>query len=86
MHRIGRTGRAGRNGESISLITRRDWALAAETIRILEDAQQGVPEDLYEMADRYQAWKRMRNEEDRQYGGRGGRGGRGGGGRGYRRD
>lgn len=40
MHRVGRTGRAGRTGESISLVTKHDWAQAKELIAILEEANQ----------------------------------------------
>lgn len=42
MHRVGRTGRAGKTGESISLITREDWAQAKELIAILEEANQVI--------------------------------------------
>ena len=40
VHRVGRTGRAGKTGESISLVTREDWAQAKELIAILEEANQ----------------------------------------------
>lgn len=40
VHRVGRTGRAGKYGESISYFTRADWAQAKELISILEEAQQ----------------------------------------------
>jgi ATP-dependent RNA helicase DDX43 len=40
VHRVGRTGRAGKTGESISLLTREDWAQAKELIAILEEANQ----------------------------------------------
>jgi ATP-dependent RNA helicase DDX43 len=53
VHRIGRTGRAGRTGESISLFTRRDWGNAADLIKILEEAEQEVPEELLKMAQRF---------------------------------
>lgn len=42
MHRVGRTGRAGRTGESISLVTKNDWAQAKELISILEEADQVI--------------------------------------------
>ncbi|KAK0170962.1 hypothetical protein PV328_008738 [Microctonus aethiopoides] len=94
VHRVGRTGRAGRSGESISLVTRSDWALAKELIAILEEASQEIPQELYDMAERYNGWKeRKAQEKDMMrmdsggrsggggghYGGRGGRRGRGGG-------
>nr|CAH7722238.1 unnamed protein product [Callosobruchus chinensis] len=40
VHRVGRTGRAGKYGESISYFTRADWGQAKELISILEEAQQ----------------------------------------------
>ncbi|XP_050510847.1 probable ATP-dependent RNA helicase DDX43 [Diabrotica virgifera virgifera] len=80
VHRIGRTGRAGKYGESISYFTRRDWSHAAELIKILEEAQQFVPEELREFADGYAAWKERKDREGPARGG-GFRGGRGGGGR-----
>lgn len=42
VHRVGRTGRAGRSGESISLVTRGDWAVAKQLIAILEEASQVI--------------------------------------------
>ncbi|XP_076659541.1 putative ATP-dependent RNA helicase DDX43 [Halictus rubicundus] len=63
VHRVGRTGRAGRTGESITFMTRRDWGLARELINILEEANQEVPEELYRMAERHNAWKEKRAQE-----------------------
>ncbi|ERL92627.1 hypothetical protein D910_09940 [Dendroctonus ponderosae] len=57
VHRVGRTGRAGKTGESISYVTKSDWAQAAELVKILEEAQQFVPEEIYSMASRYEAMK-----------------------------
>ncbi|CAK1545538.1 unnamed protein product [Leptosia nina] len=82
VHRIGRTGRAGKTGIALSFMTRSDWAHAKELISILEEANQEVPEELRLMAERFDAMK-ARRERD---GGRGGRGGRGGGFRLGRRD
>lgn len=83
VHRVGRTGRAGKLGESISYFTRGDWAQAQELISILEEAQQYVPEEIYQMAERHAAFKEKRDKErESGFGGRGG--GRGGGGRGGR--
>ncbi|CAG9860507.1 unnamed protein product [Phyllotreta striolata] len=42
VHRVGRTGRAGKFGESISYFTRANWAQAKELISILEEAQQVI--------------------------------------------
>ncbi|CAH1961803.1 unnamed protein product [Acanthoscelides obtectus] len=80
VHRVGRTGRAGKYGESISYFTRGDWGQAKELISILEEAQQYVPEELHDMAERFEKMKDRREKE----GGSRGRGGgrfRGGGGR-----
>ncbi|XP_017884968.1 probable ATP-dependent RNA helicase DDX43 [Ceratina calcarata] len=63
VHRVGRTGRAGRTGESISFMTRKDWSNAQELINILEEANQEVPEELNQMAERYEAWKKKRAAE-----------------------
>ncbi|XP_029178271.1 probable ATP-dependent RNA helicase DDX43 [Nylanderia fulva] len=63
VHRVGRTGRAGRTGESITFMTRQDWHHAKELISILEEAEQEVPEELYKMAERYEAWKQKKDSE-----------------------
>ncbi|XP_065372521.1 probable ATP-dependent RNA helicase DDX43 [Calliphora vicina] len=95
VHRVGRTGRAGRTGTSISYITRSDWGMAPELISILEEANQHVPDELRDMAERFAKMKERKNEEMGKFnnmrgprgGGYGGRsgGGGGGGGRGGRR-
>ncbi|RZC37020.1 DEAD, KH 1, Helicase C, and/or SNF2 N domain containing protein [Asbolus verrucosus] len=73
VHRVGRTGRAGKSGKSISYITRGDWAQAKDLIAILEEAQQYVPEEVYQMAERHTAWKEKK-EASRPSGGRRGGG------------
>uniref|UniRef100_A0A9J8A9N1 DEAD (Asp-Glu-Ala-Asp) box polypeptide 43 n=1 Tax=Cyprinus carpio carpio TaxID=630221 RepID=A0A9J8A9N1_CYPCA len=40
VHRIGRTGRAGRSCASVTLVTREDWKIASELITILEKSGQ----------------------------------------------
>ncbi|KAH8274193.1 hypothetical protein KR018_001605, partial [Drosophila ironensis] len=50
VHRVGRTGRAGRKGTSISFFTRDDWGMAKDLINILQEAEQNVPDELYNMA------------------------------------
>jgi ATP-dependent RNA helicase DDX5/DBP2 len=71
VHRIGRTGRAGAKGAAHCFFTEENAGQARELVRILEGAEQDVPDALREMAER------------RRGGGRGGRGGgRGGRGRG----
>uniref|UniRef100_A0A2M4AJZ0 RNA helicase n=2 Tax=Anopheles triannulatus TaxID=58253 RepID=A0A2M4AJZ0_9DIPT len=79
VHRVGRTGRAGRSGTALSFVTRSDWAVAAELIKILEEANQEVPDEIRDMAARFAA-KKERNDRDRRGGGGGGGGGRFGGG------
>ena len=44
VHRVGRTGRAGKTGTSISLWDKADWKHAEELIDILEEAGQEVPD------------------------------------------
>merc|ERR1711915_728328 len=61
VHRIGRTGRAGKTGTSISLWSRQDWKHAEELIEIMEEAGQDVPEWLRGEAVRYNAWKERKD-------------------------
>ncbi|XP_066259485.1 probable ATP-dependent RNA helicase DDX43 [Euwallacea similis] len=70
VHRVGRTGRAGKTGESISYFTRNDWGQAAELIKILEEADQFIPEEIYDMAKRYEAMKERREKAGEPLGGR----------------
>ena len=60
VHRVGRTGRAGKTGTSITLWDKADWKHAADLIEILEEAGQEVPDFLRREAIRYninsQAW------------------------------
>ncbi|KAM4694313.1 putative ATP-dependent RNA helicase DDX43 [Discoglossus pictus] len=63
VHRVGRTGRAGRTGESVTLVTRKDWKFAGELISILERANQEVPVELFDMAQRYQQFKVKKDSE-----------------------
>ncbi|XP_071837210.1 probable ATP-dependent RNA helicase DDX43 isoform X2 [Apostichopus japonicus] len=87
VHRVGRTGRAGRTGVSVTFMTRRDWRWAGDIINIMEEAGQKVPDELAEMAERYQRnCEKKQRELESIGGGRGGgrRGGRGGGGGGGR--
>lgn len=50
VHRIGRTGRAGRRGLSISFFTERDAKIAKSILSVLEEARQDVPADLRRFA------------------------------------
>jgi len=72
VHRVGRTGRAGRSGESLTFMTRSDWRHAAELIKIMEEANQEVPREVYDMAQRYTSMReRRRNEGPERFGSRG---------------
>jgi len=75
VHRIGRTGRAGKRGTSISLWERRDWRKAGELVTIMEEAGQDVPSWLRGEADRFKNHQARQREEG------GGGDVRGGGGR-----
>lgn len=72
--RVGRTGRAGRSGKSISYVTRSDWGSAGELIKILEEADQDVPDELRDMKKRFDDMQ-ARKERERQSLGMGGGGG-----------
>jgi ATP-dependent RNA helicase DDX3X len=50
VHRIGRTGRAGRTGVATAFLTPRDSRIAGSLITLLEEAHQVVPEQLHRMA------------------------------------
>jgi len=63
VHRIGRTGRAGKTGTSISLWAKGDWRHAGELVEIMEEAGQEVPDWLRREADRFKAWKERKDEE-----------------------
>ncbi|KAG0482300.1 hypothetical protein HPP92_010384 [Vanilla planifolia] len=52
VHRIGRTGRAGATGVSYTFFTEQDWKHAPELIKVLEGANQRVPQEIREMAAR----------------------------------
>ena len=63
VHRVGRTGRAGRSGTSLTFMTRNDWRHASELIKIMEEANQEVPTEVYEMAQRYASMRERRQNE-----------------------
>jgi len=46
VHRIGRTGRGGKSGESITFFTKNDKHLSGELINVMREANAHVPEDL----------------------------------------
>jgi len=82
VHRIGRTGRAGKTGISYTFFTPENSKRARELIRILEQAGQEVPPELRSMSTRGGGFSgRNRGRGGGHFGrgrGRKGRGGRGG--------
>lgn len=70
VHRIGRTGRAGKKGDAITFFTEQDSKRARELVELLDGAGQEVPAAL----------RAKVRPAFRGFGGRGGRGGRGRGG------
>lgn len=76
VHRIGRTGRAGKLGTSISFFSEDDESLIPELIPILQESNQAVPEQFSEYVQRRRAERASRlraNAPPSRYGG-GGRG------------
>ncbi|KAL9655692.1 hypothetical protein ABK040_004925 [Willaertia magna] len=49
VHRIGRTGRAGKEGNAISFFTPTDLHLAGSLIKILQESEQEIPERLQKL-------------------------------------
>lgn len=54
-------------------MTRSDWAGAEELIKILEEADQEVPDELRDMKSRFESMKERREKERANFGGGGGR-------------
>ncbi|KAL4577172.1 hypothetical protein LXL04_013276 [Taraxacum kok-saghyz] len=81
VHRIGRTGRAGATGEAYTFFGDQDAKYASDLVKILEGANQRVPDEVRQMASRGGGMggggRSRRWSSD---GGGGGYGGRGGGG------
>jgi ATP-dependent RNA helicase DDX5/DBP2 len=50
IHRIGRTGRAGNKGESISFVTAQDGSKFSQIVRLLSNSNQPIPPDLLQFA------------------------------------
>lgn len=49
VHRIGRTGRAGAKGLSYSFVTHKEASITGDLIKILTNAKQQVPEELFNL-------------------------------------
>lgn len=66
VHRIGRTGRAGKKGMAYSLFTKDNINLTNDLIKILKKSNQIIPDQLYQMKkdsigmkldNKYRKWK-----------------------------
>ncbi|XP_049874517.1 ATP-dependent RNA helicase p62-like [Pectinophora gossypiella] len=63
IHRIGRTGRQDNKGVSHTLLTSEDERQAKNIIAVLKEANQEVPQDLEDMARRYNSVKAYEQQE-----------------------
>ncbi|XP_040573438.1 probable ATP-dependent RNA helicase DDX43 [Lepeophtheirus salmonis] len=61
VHRIGRSGRAGKKGSSISFMTYRDRPLAQGLIDIMTEANQPIPREVQRLADKWAKRNENRN-------------------------
>jgi len=73
IHRIGRCGRAGAKGISVSFINSSSIKLSKELVRVLEDGRQQIPRELYDMIQILEETqnssydKRFKNRSDSNY-------------------
>ncbi|GER29498.1 DEAD-box ATP-dependent RNA helicase 46 [Striga asiatica] len=70
VHRIGRTGRAGATGVSYTFLCDQDSKHAAELVKLLEGANQRVPNEVRDMASRGRAKHHIAGGRGRAGGGR----------------
>lgn len=77
VHRIGRTGRAGKEGTAISFFNGKNHNVADDLVTLLEETKQLIPPQVQVLA------KQRKPNQVQGRGGRGGYGGRGNRGRGY---
>merc|ERR1711964_474239 len=72
VHRIGRTGRAGKKGSSVLFLGPSDAKAARDAVEVLEAQEQDVPADLKELAakpiDNWKARNQARRKRDRDEG------------------
>ncbi|KAI3520751.1 hypothetical protein L1887_10202 [Cichorium endivia] len=80
VHRIGRTGRAGATGEAYTFFGDQDAKHASDLVKLLEGANQRVPDQIREMATRGGGMGGGRSRRWNSDGGGSSFGGRGGGG------
>ena len=59
VHRVGRTGRAGAKGTAVTFISEEEERFAPDLCKAMLDAKKTVPSDLKEMADRYNAKRKL---------------------------
>ncbi|PVU88705.1 hypothetical protein BB559_005444 [Furculomyces boomerangus] len=86
VHRIGRTGRAGATGTSITFFSSENARSSKELVKIMEEANQEVPQQLMEMARYSSSFKSGDKGGFRSRYSSSGYGGNRGGGGGFRRD
>eukprot|EP00347_Sterkiella_histriomuscorum_P016169 403354220 len=77
VHRIGRTARAGTSGVAYGLFTRANYMIAKDLVKLLKEAQQDVPEGLWNYVDQarknkdqkgqYRQWRK--NDRSNTFGG-----------------
>ncbi|KAF8275800.1 DEAD-box ATP-dependent RNA helicase, mitochondrial [Trypanosoma cruzi] len=72
-HRIGRTGRAGRTGDSFTFIGHSDGCLAKDLVCYLKKCGMEVPQKLVDIAEKYVQYEEQRHLR-RSWSGRSGRG------------
>ncbi|XP_024381062.1 ATP-dependent RNA helicase-like protein DB10 [Physcomitrium patens] len=77
VHRIGRTGRAGATGLAYTFFSEQDGKYAKELIKVLEGANQKVPQELKDIASR--GGGMFKSRTGNRWGGDSGKGGRDGG-------
>ena len=53
VHRIGRTGRAGKSGYALTFLGENDGKIASKLIRLLQKAEQKIPTELEDLVSRY---------------------------------